>query len=299
MVVLNVKNSEQERFLFETTVDAVVRDVLQEVVQLHNLRMRVHRLKYEGEELAKYGPAKRLDQQGIDEYQEEAVEKGKFYCQDPTGRRTGNACDPEVSKVWAEQGLQKMTPRFILLLVPSEQVLRKTLESAEQTVHKDNADRKISLTKKMLDDCLDEIRGAVMICYPMGLPEWDPVRGALEGCEELSGTSYASDDLELDKAQLWFAGKQMQPEKLLKDYVGRHEKTKAVVKLQKAGAGPPAREPVVDPETQKAMVAYYHKKQEEMKKLEEDSDDSFLNSSWTNDGSLKKHFAGIGDIRIR
>mmetsp|Transcript_22660 Transcript_22660/g.54228 ORF Transcript_22660/g.54228 Transcript_22660/m.54228 type:complete len:277 (+) Transcript_22660:70-900(+) len=276
MVVLNVKNSEQERFLFETTVDAVVRDVLQEVVQLHNLRMRVHRLKYEGEELAKYGPAKRLDQQGIDEYQEEAVEKGKFYCQDPTGRRTGNACDPEVSKV-----------------------LRKTLESAEQTVHKDNADRKISLTKKMLDDCLDEIRGAVMICYPMGLPEWDPVRGALEGCEELSGTSYASDDLELDKAQLWFAGKQMQPEKLLKDYVGRHEKTKAVVKLQKAGAGPPAREPVVDPETQKAMVAYYHKKQEEMKKLEEDSDDSFLNSSWTNDGSLKKHFAGIGDIRIR
>uniref|UniRef100_A0A061RIM6 Upf0769 protein n=1 Tax=Tetraselmis sp. GSL018 TaxID=582737 RepID=A0A061RIM6_9CHLO len=276
MVVLNVKNSEQERFLFETTVDAVVRDVLQEVVQLHNLRMRVHRLKYEGEELAKYGPAKRLDQQGIDEYQEEAVEKGKFYCQDPTGRRTGNACDPEVAKV-----------------------LQKTLESAEQTVHKDNADRKISLTKKMLDDCLDEIRGAVMICYPMGLPEWDPVRGALEGCEELSGTSYANDDLELDKAQLWFAGKQMQPEKLLKDYVGRHEKTKAVVKLQKAGAGPPAREPVVDPETQKAMVAYYHKKQEEMKKLEEDSDDSFLNSSWTNDGSLKKHFAGIGDIRIR
>jgi hypothetical protein len=37
--------------------------------------------------------------QGIDEYQEESVEKGAFYLQDPTGRRTGNACDPKVSKV--------------------------------------------------------------------------------------------------------------------------------------------------------------------------------------------------------
>ncbi len=58
---------------------------------MHNLRHRIERLKAEGEELAKHGPAKRPDQQGIDEYQEQgAVEKGPFYTQDPTGRRTGN-----------------------------------------------------------------------------------------------------------------------------------------------------------------------------------------------------------------
>mmetsp|Transcript_40354 Transcript_40354/g.114237 ORF Transcript_40354/g.114237 Transcript_40354/m.114237 type:complete len:277 (-) Transcript_40354:407-1237(-) len=276
MVQLHVKKSDQERFLYNTTVEATVRDAVREVVEIHNLRMRVHRLKLEGEELAKYGPAKPIDKQGIDEYQEEPVERGPHYNQDPTGRRTGNACDANVQKV-----------------------LMKTLEDAEKTASKDQADNKVCLTKKMLDDAMDEIRGAVMICYPMGLPAWDPVRTALEANEDLSGTSHANDDLEPDKSQLWFAGKQMMPDKLLKDFVGRHEKTKAVVRLQKAGGGAPSREPVVDPETQKAMVAHYHKKQEEMKKLEEDMDDAYTHSTWASQGSLKAHFSGTSNIRIR
>ena len=48
------------------------------------------RLKLEGEELAKYGPAKHPSQQGIDEYASQPVEQGPHYKQDPTGRRTGN-----------------------------------------------------------------------------------------------------------------------------------------------------------------------------------------------------------------
>lgn len=55
---------------------------------------------------------------------------------------------------------------------------------------------------------------------------------------------YAADELPPDQATLWFAGKQMLPDKKLSEYVGRHEKTKAVVKLQKKGQGAPAREPV-------------------------------------------------------
>jgi hypothetical protein len=51
-------------------------------------------------------------------------------------------------------------------------------------------------------------------------------------------------DLEPETSSLWFAGKQLQPEKKLADFLGRHESTRAVVKLQKQGAGPPAREPV-------------------------------------------------------
>ncbi len=41
----------------------------------------------------------------------------------------------------------------------------------------------------MLLEAIDNIRGAVMICYPMGLPEWDLVRGSLEDNEDLSETS--------------------------------------------------------------------------------------------------------------
>jgi len=51
--------------------------------------LSVFRLKLEGEELARYGPAKPLDQQGIDQYAEPGVQKGTNYQQDPTGRRTG------------------------------------------------------------------------------------------------------------------------------------------------------------------------------------------------------------------
>lgn len=57
---------------------------------MFNLRHRITRLKLEGEELAKYGPAKHPEQQGIDKYSDQAVEQGQFYTMDPTGRRTGN-----------------------------------------------------------------------------------------------------------------------------------------------------------------------------------------------------------------
>lgn len=54
------------------------------------------RLKLEGEELAKYGPSKPLDQQGIDKYAEASVQKGANYNEDPTGRRTGQCmCNVE------------------------------------------------------------------------------------------------------------------------------------------------------------------------------------------------------------
>lgn len=58
-----MKKSDTECFLFETTVEASVKDTVREVTRIHNLRMRIHRLKLEGEELAKYGPAKLPDKQ--------------------------------------------------------------------------------------------------------------------------------------------------------------------------------------------------------------------------------------------
>lgn len=81
------------------------------------------------------------------------------------------ACDPNVSKV-----------------------LLKTLEDAAAEASKDKAERKIPMVKKTLLDAIDAVRGAVMICYPMGLPEWDLVRCCLEDMEDLAGTSVSADD---------------------------------------------------------------------------------------------------------
>lgn len=55
---------------------------------------------------------------------------------------------------------------------------------------------------------------------------------------------YGTDDIEADSASLWFAGKMMIPENKLSVHTGRHENTKAIVKLQKKGQGAPSREPV-------------------------------------------------------
>lgn len=94
-----LQNSEEDQFLFETSVQAGVRDTVATLARVHNLRHRITRLKLEGEELAKHGPAKQPDQQGIDSYSSEGqqqnppAEHGPHYCMDPTGRRTGfGAC---------------------------------------------------------------------------------------------------------------------------------------------------------------------------------------------------------------
>lgn len=55
---------------------------------------------------------------------------------------------------------------------------------------------------------------------------------------------HASDELDPATATLWFAGKQLLPKNQLSHHLGRHEKTKAVIKLQQAGQGAPARETV-------------------------------------------------------
>ena len=47
---------------------------------------------------------------------------------------------------------------------------------------------KICLTKEKIDDAIDILKGAVTICYPMGLPAYEPVQLELSGKRDLSGT---------------------------------------------------------------------------------------------------------------
>merc|ERR1719376_723597 len=83
-----------------------------------------------------------------------------------------------------------------------------------------------------------------------------------------------------EDAQLWFAGKKMLPEKKLADYLGKNEKTKAVIKLGPRTGGAPPREPQLSPAQQQAMMSSWHQRREEQRRLEADDDDSFLSSAW-------------------
>ena len=52
----------------------------------------------------------------------------------------------------------------------------------------EQADVNIPLNYDIVKDAIDQMRGAVMIVYPMGLPPHDPVKQELENTEDLSGT---------------------------------------------------------------------------------------------------------------
>ena len=42
------------------------------------------------------------------------------------------------------------------------------------------------------------------------------------------------------------------------------------------------------------MLAYYHKRQEEIKHLAQNDEDDYTNSAWANSRALKNHFSGVG-----
>mmetsp|Transcript_32479 Transcript_32479/g.53713 ORF Transcript_32479/g.53713 Transcript_32479/m.53713 type:complete len:293 (-) Transcript_32479:141-1019(-) len=287
MVLLHVKRSDKETFLFNIPAQTEVDVALREIVKIQNLRLKIGRLTSAAEGLAEHGPMKPPEQQGLDDdtplledYDEksgtvaarQAKDRGSNFKPDPTERRTGNAPPDDIAAV-----------------------ITRTVDDAKALVSEKQVQMKVPATSKALEDAINNIKGAVMIAFPMGLPDYDIVRQILEQREVVEGAA-SMQILEEETTSLWAFNKEMQREKLLSDYVGKNEKTKAVVKLQKKGAGAPQREPVVSEDEQKAMIAFYHKKQQEAEKLELEDDDACLHSKWANPNSLKNAFTGVGDI---
>jgi len=291
MVLLHVKRSDKDSFLFDTPVASEVDVVVRELVKVQNMRGKVNRLAASAEQLALYGPMKTPEQQGLDDdtplLEDYDVKSGQVvphaspvhganYRQDPSERRTGDCTSDELA-----------------------QVIQKTVEDAKAlTAEQTTVALKRPTTSAALEEAINNIRGAVMIVYPMGLPDYDHVRQILEERETLEGAE-GLEVLDVERTSLWVFSKEMQPEKLLSDYVGKNDKSKVVAKLQKKGANAPAREPVVSDAEQKAMIAFYHKKESEMKRMELEDEDAYQHSTWANPKALKNAFTGVGDINWR
>lgn len=54
------------------------------------------------------------------------------------------------------------------------------------------AQANVCVTMEMVKEALDQLKGAVMIVYPMGLPPHDPIKMEFEDREDLSGTQVNS-----------------------------------------------------------------------------------------------------------
>lgn len=288
MVKLHVKQGDESLFLYETTCQAELSELVPQIVRIQNGRLKIERLSYEMEELAKHGITLLPNMQGLteeqlselhlhDDWEDECIPSGGVTeNNDPLGKRNGKAPTEKMAEV-----------------------LNRTRQEAKAKIAKGQVDANIPLTSEVIKDALDQMRGAVMIVYPMGLPPHDPVKQELENTEDLSGTQASLQVLDENSAQLWWAGKELQRGKKLQDFIGKNEKTKLIVKLQKKGQGPPGREPVFNEEQRKQMMTYAYRKQEELKKLEADEEDSYLNSGWADPQALKRQFHGVGNVKWR
>jgi hypothetical protein len=115
----------------------------------------------------------------------------------------------------------------------AQAVVRATLPPAQKLISKEFVKSGTVLKPQMLKDAFESIKGAITIVYPQGLPEWDPVREAIEDVEDLAGTAASKLVYPPMEATLWWAGKELVREKLLSDFVGKNDKTKIIVKIQK------------------------------------------------------------------
>lgn len=269
-----------EEFIYETKVTESMDVITRSVSEMHNRRLQVRRLAAALRELAKFGPMRPEDQRGLTEAEINAsgTSLSKDMNGDPLGLREGKHAAPPAEV---------------------QATMNRCADEADVICSNRLAKESRPTEAKSMEEAFMNLKGAVMIAYPMGLPEWDTVRQIIDGKEELAGTQDSLNVMEPDTSTLWFAGKQMFREQPLSKFIGTNEKTTIIAKLQKKTSGAPARQPPVDDETRKQMMSYWHKKQEEAKELENDEDDAYLNSAWANPKSLKSSVLGLDRVRFR
>eukprot|EP00158_Paraphelidium_tribonemae_P006223 Partr_v1_DN27735_c1_g1_i11_m67061 putative Chromosome 21 open reading frame 59 len=144
-----------------------------------------------------------------------------------------------------------------------------------------------------LAECIGGVKEALSCtAFISGIPEDSPISAYLAPRDDVC---MASDH------ELWWASKRISqhPEKhALSDFVGRNEKTNMIVKFQKIGSGPPVKDPPLNEQGQRELLAYYYKKQEQEKKLNQalDNEMDFSSSRWTDTKALKNYFNGVGNV---
>jgi hypothetical protein len=293
MVMIHYKKSDQNQFLYESTVTIPVDDIITELVALNNMRLKVDRLAVSMEDLATKGPLKPEELRGLENLDE------YIKSEDLTVINGIKALPPKSGTREVVDEAHHRTG-----WIHDENMVEEMLEgcrTAKAVIHIDNVAKKQPITKASLEEQVEWFRGMTMKAYPAfhGLGHWEPVLVLLENKEEFDSTVHGSDDLNIEKAQMWWAGKELVKGKTLGDYVGKNEKCKIIVKLQHKGSGAPVREPLIDENSHKQMLSYFHKKQEEAKKLEEDEEDAYMNSAWANPKGLKDQLQGISDFKYR
>jgi len=197
MVFIQVKKSDTEQIFVECKTTETNDAVIDRIVELWNTRLRLGRLCASALGLADYGPEKRENEKGLDTIQMEADEdaakhgekvperhRNEYYQEDPTGSRTGNRCRPELADV-----------------------IKKTVQDAQECISAKRVERKEVLLMEDMMEKMENIRGAIMICYPEGLPQYDICRLELEGDDSGAVGAAGAAIVIAEETSMWWAGK--------------------------------------------------------------------------------------------
>uniref|UniRef100_A0A6U4GK07 Uncharacterized protein n=1 Tax=Phaeomonas parva TaxID=124430 RepID=A0A6U4GK07_9STRA len=158
MVLVHIKTGGEagDEFIVESSVENTNDELIAQIVHVWNLRLRLGQLCGAMMDLAAHGPMKPNDQQGLDEIQEKysgaSIDRGEFYAPDPNGMRTGNGVGPQ------------LTQTFEAVVADARTALDPAL-----------ARRRQACSAEDLEEKLANMRGAVVMAFPMGLPEFDTV----------------------------------------------------------------------------------------------------------------------------
>ena len=271
MVLIHLKsamsssNDGNDEFLYETKSSTKVEDLIESVVSINNARLRSSLIVDSVRGLATYGPMKQPDSTTSEQM-------NGSHTPDPSGLRTGNPPD------------EKMVV-----------ILHQAATALEDYVGRTQVEKKVALTLRDIKEKIKNVRDAVDLAYPTGLPETELARMALE--DPFNNEKLNLPLVDATNASLWAFGKEFVRGQLVSDRLGTNEKTKVICKLTLKDAGPPPREAIVSEAERNAMAAFYHKRQEELKRLADADDDDYLNSDWANPKGMKNSLQGLSDVK--
>jgi len=218
MVILHVKRSDTNQYLYETQTSILIEDLIKELVAINNWRLKIDRASQALEDLASKGPIKPEALRGLTDLEDYVKHEDLTVINGLKEMPPKTGCRTVVDEHHFRTGW-----------LVSEELCKQMLEEcmkAKQLIHKTQVDRKIPLTMKMLTDQLDIFRGYVMMAYPgyYGLGDYEPIKVILENREEWDEKMNLSEDLAADNCTLWIVSKECQPHKLFSDLLGKNEK---------------------------------------------------------------------------
>ena len=257
MVLILVQNVNKDDFCFDCKCDDDVNEVTQLATTIHNKRIQLTRLSNHIKQLALYGPIREVK---IGLNRDQVMEMGNK-------SKLGDIDDPLLKRIGKP-------PSSISQI----NTLNKTADDVLAYISNKQAELRVSLTLDKINEHINNCRGAIMIAYPMNLPNHDPVMTCLNNEEDFSNEEDSKYVLDISKSCLWFAGKKLLREHKLSKYVGNNENCTIKVKLQHKNKSAPQR--IIDEDSRRQMMKLYYKKEQEKEFNADDDDYSF--SPWAN-----------------